>query len=240
MKQHEHEPYETLAGYCPASSHHHCPVVVYTADELTNPCAVERCKCGSTLNREDRMSTAKHTQAVVAWSMWKARKARNAHLHAQAVQRYTVIVNTYRPTLTVLSVSERYINLQCTSCGARLSYSTRQVKRLSPQSTNSVRCKDCTVKPAKPCSARDANRSSPSADYLRHLFTVQDGVLVYHDHSLQRDHTPFGAVKWLKRERRSRRYGYVKGHGYFYADDLIAIMEADNAPEEASRSESNT
>lgn len=186
------------------------------------------------------MSLTKHTQAVVAWGMWKARQQRNAKLHEEAVQRYTVIINTHRPSLTVLRVDERYLDLQCNACGARLSYSTRQVKRLvTRHSEGSVQCKACATKPTPVSWDNLANRSSPSAAYLRSFLTVHDGVLVYYNHSTQYDGVPFGAVKWLKKERRERRYGYVKGYGYFYADELMHIMEQPDAQEEEGRGQGN-
>ena len=184
------------------------------------------------------MSLAKHTQAVVAWGMWKARQRRNAKLHSDAVQRYNGIVNTHRPSLTVLSVNERYIDLQCNACDARLAYSTRQVKRLATNpSTASVQCKACATKPTPTSRARTHARSSPSAAYLHQHYTVRDGVLVYHNHSIGYDGTPFGAVRWMQKEQRERRYGYVKGHGYFYADELLNIMESKDAPKEEGRSQ---
>ena len=183
------------------------------------------------------MSIAKHTQAVVAWNMWKARQRRNALLHAEAVQRYTGIINATRPTLTVLNVSERYIDLQCNACGARLAYSTRQVKRLSSDaSPNSVVCKACAVRPNPPDRKRTTDRSSPTRTYLCSTFRVVGGDLVYNNHSKQYDGKPFGTVKWLNKARRERRYGYLKGYGYYYADELIHIMEHQDAQEEASRS----
>lgn len=187
------------------------------------------------------MSLARHTQALVAWGMWKARQRRNAKLHTDAVQRYTGIINVTRPTLTVLSVNERYIGLQCKSCGARLTYSTRQVKRLvTHPSTASVRCKACAVKPTQPSRTRKHARSSPDAAYLHQHYAVRDGVLVYHNHSVGYDGTPFGAVRWMQKEQRERRYGYVKGCGYFYADELISIMEQPDAQEKEGRSQGDT
>ena len=175
------------------------------------------------------MSTSKHTQASVAWGMWKARQRLNAQRHADAVQRYTALVAEHRPDLTVLSVSERYINLQCKHCGAMLHYSTRQVKRLATRPDTSVVCKSCTslVRPVR--QPTPTPRLSPDRATLCSRYAVLDGVLVYCNHSSRRlNGTPFGTPRGLNIER---RYGLVKGYGYFYADELVAIMEGVNAQE---------
>ena len=187
------------------------------------------------------MSMSKHTQASVAWGMWKARQKLNAQRHADAVQRYTALVTECRPDLTVLSVSERHINLQCNSCGARLYYSTRQVKRLATRPDTSVVCKSCAPSARHTRQPSPMPRLSPDRATLCSRYAVLDGVLVYNDHSSPRlNGTPFGTPRWVKKERRERRYGLVKGYGYFYADELISIMEGVDAQEKTQGSQDNS
>ena len=178
------------------------------------------------------MPNNKHTQAVVAWGMWKARQKLNAQRHADAVQRYTALVAEHRPSLTVLSVSERYISLQCNSCGALLYYSTRQVKRLAARADTSVVCKACAKSNREQRKPTPVPRLSPERAPLCARYIVQDGVLLYRNHATVRlNGTRFGTPRWLNKERRERRYGLVKGYGYFYEDELISIMDGVNAQE---------
>ena len=178
------------------------------------------------------MSNNKHTQVVVAWGMWKARQKLNAQRHADAVQRYTALVAEHRPSLTVLSVSERSISLQCNPCGARLYYSARQVKRLGLCPDTSVVCKACAKSNREQRKPTPVPRLSPDRDTLSTRYVVQDGVLLYRNHATARlNGTRFGTPRWLNKERRERRYGLVKGYGHFYEDELISIMEGVNAQE---------
>ena len=176
----------------------------------------------------------KRTRAIeVEWAMWQARKRRNATLHATAVTRYTGIITAHRPQFTVLSVSYTHVALQCKHCGAKTTYSTRHVKRLETDNTpNTIVCSVCyTDAPLRPAPIE----RKPTAAELRKLYKVVDGTLVYSGHSKRYEGQPFGAVRYLKTERRERRYGRVQGFaGHYYADELVEIM---NAQEETERSQ---